>query len=113
MNILGILTQPSAPSLVVTGGTLYTSGGFNYRVFTGNGTLGVTGGTLVADILIVAGGGGSYNGYGSGGGAGGLRSTVTATGGGGSHTHTLVGSATSSAITLDIQYVDLIIAQKN
>lgn len=35
------------------------------------------------------------------------------TGGGGSHTHTLSGSVTSSAITLDVQYVDLIIAAKN
>jgi hypothetical protein len=35
------------------------------------------------------------------------------TGGGGSHSHTLSGSATSSAITLDVQYVDLIIAAKN
>lgn len=34
-------------------------------------------------------------------------------GGGGSHTHTLSGSVTSSAITLDVQYVDLIIAAKD
>lgn len=33
--------------------------------------------------------------------------------GGNSHTHALTGSATSSAITLNIQYVDLIIASKN
>lgn len=36
-----------------------------------------------------------------------------ATGGGGSHTHSLTGSATSSAITLNVQYVDLIIASKD
>jgi len=36
-----------------------------------------------------------------------------ATGGGGSHDHTISGSATSSAITLNVQYVDLIIASKN
>ena len=36
-----------------------------------------------------------------------------ATGGGGSHTHTVTGSATSSAITLDVQYVDVIIATKD
>lgn len=36
-----------------------------------------------------------------------------ATGGGGSHTHSVSGSATSSAITLAVQYVDLIIASKN
>lgn len=38
---------------------------------------------------------------------------TTSTGGGGSHTHTVSGSATSSAITLNVQYVDLIIASKN
>ena len=37
----------------------------------------------------------------------------TATGGGGSHTHTVSGSATSSAITLAVQYVDVIIATKD
>lgn len=36
-----------------------------------------------------------------------------ATGGGGSHSHSVSGSATSSAITLNVQYVDLIIASKN
>ena len=36
-----------------------------------------------------------------------------ATGGGSSHTHSISGSATSSAITLNVQYVDLIIASKN
>lgn len=36
-----------------------------------------------------------------------------AEGGGGSHTHSVSGSASSSAITLNIQYVDLIIASKN
>jgi len=35
------------------------------------------------------------------------------TGGGGSHTHTVSGTATSTAITLNVQYVDVIIAQKN
>jgi hypothetical protein len=34
-------------------------------------------------------------------------------GGGGSHTHSISGSATSSAITLAVQYVDLIIASKD
>ena len=47
----------STPPIVVTGGTLFTSGGFNYRLFTGNGTLTVTGGTLTADILLIGGGG--------------------------------------------------------
>ena len=39
--------------------------------------------------------------------------TSNATGGGGSHTHSISGSATSSAITLAVQYVDVIIASKN
>jgi hypothetical protein len=40
-------------------------------------------------------------------------SNTGATGGGGSHTHTISGSATSSAVTLAVQYVDLIIAAKD
>lgn len=39
--------------------------------------------------------------------------SVSSTGGGGSHSHSMSGSATSSAITLAVQYVDLIIASKN
>ena len=35
------------------------------------------------------------------------------TGGGGSHDHTISGTATSTAITLDVQYVDVIIATKD
>jgi hypothetical protein len=38
---------------------------------------------------------------------------TNAEGGGGSHTHSVAGSASSSAITLNVQYVDLIIASKN
>jgi hypothetical protein len=57
----------------------------------------------------------------SGGGNGGLAaetggppSTVTgSTGGGGSHTHSISGSATSSAINLAVQYLDVITATKN
>jgi hypothetical protein len=36
-----------------------------------------------------------------------------ASGGGGSHTHSVSGSGTSSAVTLNVAYVDLIIASKN
>lgn len=50
--------------------------------------------------------GGSYHQSAAGG-------TTGATGGGGSHSHSMSGSATSSAITLAVQYVDLIIASKN
>ena len=42
-----------------------------------------------------------------------VSGTTGSTGGGGSHSHTLSGSVTSSAITLAVQYVDLIIASKN
>jgi hypothetical protein len=38
--------------------------------------------------------------------------TTDATGGGSSHTHSISGSATSSAVTLAVAYVDLIIASK-
>ena len=39
--------------------------------------------------------------------------TTSATGGGGSHTHSISGSATSSAITLNVQYANIIICSKN
>lgn len=58
---------PTAPT--VTGGALVTSGGYNYRIFTSNGTLGITNGPETFDILAVGGGGGG--GFG-GGGAGAL-----------------------------------------
>ena len=35
-----------------------------------------------------------------------------ATGGGGSHTHTIAGSVTSSAITLNVLYANIILASK-
>ena len=59
----------------VTGGTVTTSGGYTIHTFTSSGTLEVSGGTLVADVLVIAGGGGGGNGsanYCGGGGAGGL-----------------------------------------
>jgi hypothetical protein len=39
--------------------------------------------------------------------------STNANGSGNSHTHTISGSATSSAVTLNVQYVDLIIASKD
>ena len=41
--------------------------------------------------------------------------TTSATGGGGSHTHSFSGSGsgTSSAVTLNVQYIDIILASKN
>ena len=41
------------------------------------------------------------------------KATTGATGGGGSHSHSVSGSASSSTVTLNVQYVDLIIASKN
>jgi len=69
------LLFPVIPKSVVTGGTLTSDSTYFYRTFTGNGTLGVTGVTLDADTLIIAGGGGGMTGktntyLGSGGGAG-------------------------------------------
>ena len=39
--------------------------------------------------------------------------SMSNTGGGGSHTHAISGSATSSAITLNVQYANIIICSKN
>jgi hypothetical protein len=39
--------------------------------------------------------------------------TSNGTGSGGSHTHSISGSATSSAITLNVQYIDVIVCTKN
>lgn len=52
-------------------------------------------------------------GYATTSGSGGGNPSTSSAGSGGSHTHTVSGSATSSAITLNVQYVDLIIASKN
>jgi hypothetical protein len=58
--------------------------------------------------------GGSVAGAGeTGPSTGGSGATTGANGGGGSHTHSISGSATSSAVTLNVLYVDLIIASKN
>ena len=41
------------------------------------------------------------------------NANTSSTGGGGSHSHSVSGSASSSAVTLNVQYVDLIIASKD
>ena len=53
---------------VVTGGTLSSDATYFYRAFTGTGSLTVSGGTLVADVVCIGGGGGGGH---AGGGAGG------------------------------------------
>lgn len=55
--------------------------------------------------------GGGGDSFGGAGFNSGIR--TDSSGSGGSHTHTISGSATSSAITLNVQYVDLIIASKD
>ena len=70
MPILGVIASARLGKPVVTGGTLTSDATFFYRTFTGNGTLGVTGLEITADILVIA-GGGSGGGAGAGGGGGG------------------------------------------
>ena len=85
-NAVGNSASSAASNSVTTavpsasGGTVTTDGLYTVRTFTSSGTLTVSGGTLSADVLVVAGGGagGNSNGTGSGtggsggGGAGGL-----------------------------------------
>jgi hypothetical protein len=49
----------------------------------------------------------------NGTGAGAANTETSPTGGGGSHAHTISGSATSSAVTLDVQYIDILLASKS
>ena len=87
----------------VSGGALTTDATYNYRTFTANGTLGISGGSINYDVLLLAGGGGGGYGYGGGGGAGGLvyssqslspGSYSISIGGGGTGANTLSNSTT-------------------
>lgn len=60
------------PTFVATGGSVSTSGGFNYHAFTSSGTFTVNAGSSTVEVLVVAGGGGGGYDLGGGGGAGGL-----------------------------------------
>jgi hypothetical protein len=74
-NLAGVLsTQISTP--VLTGGTLTSDATYYYRTFTSNGDLGISGGAIACDILVV-GAGASGAPYGGGGGAGGYRSLTS------------------------------------
>ena len=100
MILPGVIAS-SGGKPVVTGGTLYTSGGYNYRVFTASGTLGVTGGTLIADVLVVAGGGGGGtrgNRGGGGGGAGGYVYSASQTFANGVSYTTTIGAGGASTV---------------
>jgi hypothetical protein len=77
-------TPTPTAQAIVSGGTVTTPGdGYTYRTFTSNGTLGVTGASLICDVLVVGGGGQCDHWYyNSGGGGGGVlyqtNQTITA-----------------------------------
>jgi hypothetical protein len=93
-----------------SGGTMTTSGGYVYHVFTTSGTFSVTAGTKTVDYLIVAGGGGGGSRHGGGGGAGGYRTgsaaatignytvTVGAGGAGGVYNGSVAGTGGTSTV---------------
>jgi hypothetical protein len=68
-GLFAFLKAESKPTDVF-GGVLSEDSTYFYRTFRGSGSFTVTGGTLAADVLVIAGGGG---GQGGGGGAGGLQ----------------------------------------
>lgn len=55
----------------ITGGTLSSDTNYYYRTFTSNGNFVVTGASISADVLMIAGGGGGGSGDGGGGSGGG------------------------------------------
>ena len=68
---IGIMaSQISGHLFSATGGTTYTSGGYKYHKFTGNGTFAVSGAGTVEVLLIAGGGGGAKLGAGGAGGVG-------------------------------------------
>jgi hypothetical protein len=82
----------------VTGGLLASDSTYYYRVFTGNGTLGVSGFStpLTADILVIAGGGGGGSDHaGGGGGAGGISYLASQSLASNSYTCTVGGGGTA------------------
>lgn len=70
---------------VVTGGTLTSDATHYYRTFTANGTLGVLGEGITADLYVVAGGGAGGGDVGGGGGGGQVRTLSQAVVPTGSH----------------------------
>ena len=96
---VGFYKQPASAVITVTGGTLTFDGAYSVRTFTSDGTLGISGGNLACEYLVVGGGGrgdfGNYDVVGAAAGRG---------GGGGSGGQTLTGSTTinsgSYAVTI-------------
>jgi hypothetical protein len=105
----------------VSGGTTAFSTVFaNQTVTTSVSISGTTGATTLSTSQMPShthGQGVRSVGEGLASGAGGSweLSDTTATGGGGSHTHSFSGSGsgTSSAVTLNVQYIDIILCSKN
>lgn len=99
------------PLPVVTGGTLYSDATYYYRVFAGNGTLGVTNLSITADILAIGGGGSGGNSYtgggygGGGGGAGGLVYSASQTVPAGASWPIVIGGSNSNSTVNTSSYV--------
>jgi hypothetical protein len=93
--------DPSSSSWVgigafsATGGTVVTSGGFTYHVFTTSGNFQVVSGSRNIDYIVVAGGGGSGNNNSGGGGAGGFVGVSNVNANVGSYTVTVGGGGAS------------------
>lgn len=67
--------QTAGNSIKATGGNIIFDGTYVYHVFPSSGTFTPTQ-SILADYLVIAGGGGGGWGHGAGGGAGGLRSEI-------------------------------------
>lgn len=82
-----------------TGGTIYTSGGYKYHVFTGTSSFSVSsnGTSTTAQVLVVAGGGSGGNDVGGGGGAGGIIYNSSYSIPAGSYTVTVGGGGTGAS----------------
>lgn len=112
---------------VAGGTTAFTSVFTNQTVSTSVSVSGTTGGTTLSTSEIPSHTHGTPTNTGDYGGGAPLRPqaidrgdtvtnfTTTSTGGGGSHSHSFSGSGsgTSSAVTLNVQYIDIILCSKN
>jgi hypothetical protein len=112
----GVSAGTTAFSSVFTNQTVSTTISTSISGTTGATTLSTS--QIPSHTHTVAYGGGSDNQPQLVGVAGNIDSTNTgATGGGGSHTHSFSGSGsgsgTSSAVTLNVQYIDIILCSKN
>jgi hypothetical protein len=86
-GVKNLIKSISSAKPRVIGGTLTSDSQYYYRTFTSSGTLSISGGSLDADVLVIAGGGAggasvASGYYGGGGGAGGvlLHNTKSLTG---------------------------------